>query len=160
MNPNLEVLREEIPEAAKRLDMVVFRGSRHHDDRPVVEWDTHRDEGYQGFLETAGALGVKLVVFRDQEFKEFMVEGALEDLEDSEMAYDERRHYEQQLKEFRPYSGFTCSIDLSFSFEGTLYVFELRTEWYREFQTVAEEVATLAGEEADDSPLGGYYSNN
>jgi len=79
MNPNLEVLREEIPEAARKLELVVFRGIRTGDERPAVEWDTRREPGYEGFLESAAALGVKAIVFRDQEFQDFMVEGALEE---------------------------------------------------------------------------------
>jgi len=160
MNPNLEVLREEIPEAARKLGLVVFRGIRTSDERPTVEWDTRREPGYEAYLESAASLGVKVIVFRDQEFQDFMVEGALEDLEDAEMAYDERRSYEQQLREFRHYSGFTCTIELSFEYQGTLYLFELRTDWFREFQAIADEVSAIVNGGEEESPLGGYYSNN
>jgi hypothetical protein len=159
MNPNLEVLREEIPEAARKLGLVVFRGIRTSDERPTVEWDTRREPGYEAYLESAASLGVKVIVFRDQEFQDFMVEGALEDLEDAEMAYDERRQYEQQLREFRHYGGFTCAIEISFDHQGTLYLFELRTEWFREFQAIADEVSAIV-DGGEESPLGGYYSNN
>ena len=83
MNPNLQVLREEIPDAAAKRGLVVFRGLRHHDDRPVVEWDTLRDASHEAFLDAAAALGAKVIVFRDHEFQEFMIEAALEDLEDA-----------------------------------------------------------------------------
>lgn len=160
MNPNLEVLREEIPESARKLGLVLFRGVRTNDERPTVEWDTRREGRYEAFLEAASTLGVKVIVFRDQEFQDFMVEGALEDLEDAEMAYDERRAYEQQLREFRHYGGFTCTIELSFDYQGTLYLFELRTEWFREFQAIADEVSAIVDGGEEESPLGGYYSNN
>ncbi len=160
MNPNLEVLRTEIPDHLAAQGMILFQGVREHDERPIVTWDVHREPDHTKFIAAAAAMGVKVIVYRDHEFQEFMVEAALEDLEDTDLPYDERREYERRLKDFRNYSGFTCSIELSFAHEATVYTFELRTEWYREFTDLSDEVAAIAEEGGEDPPLGGYYSAN
>lgn len=163
MKLNLEALKAEIPDHIESRGLVAFRGySRSQTDAPVVEWDCERFPDYRGFLAVAEKLGVKLVVFRDQEFQEFLVEAALEDLEDSDLPFEERRDIERRLREFRNYAGFTCSIEMTFDYQGTLYVFELRTDWYREFQRLSDELDSIAEEsnDEDEPPMGGYFSHN
>lgn len=163
MKPNLEALKAEIPNHIESRGLVAFRGySRSQTDAPVVEWDCERFPDYQGFLSVAEKLGVKLVVFRDQEFHEFLVEAALEDLEDSDLPFEERRDIERRLREFRNYAGFTCSIEMTFDYQGTLYVFELRTDWYRDFQRLSDELDSIVEEsnDEDEPPMGGYFSHN
>jgi hypothetical protein len=163
MNPNLEALRQEIPEYLESLGLAVFRGySRLNDDTPTVMWDAERFPDYRAFAKVAQKLAIPLIVFRDQEFYEALVETSLEDLDDAELSYEERRDYERRLREFRNYAGFTCSIEMTFDFEGAMYCFELRTDWYKEFQRISNEVNQVAedGGDEDESPLGGYFSRN
>lgn len=163
MKPNLEALRAEIPEYLESRGLALFRGySRMHDDAPMIEWDCERFPDYKAFATVAEKLEVKLIVFRDQEFYEVLVESALEDLEDSDLPYEERHEYERKLREFRNYAGFTCAIEMTFDYEGTLYCFELRTDWYKEFQRISNELNSIVeeGGEDDDAPLGGYFSRN
>lgn len=164
MKPNLEALRAEIPEYLDSRELIAFRGyTRSPNDAAVVEWDCERFPDYKAFVAVAEKLGVKLIVFRDQEFHEFLVEAALEDLEDSDLPFDDRRDLERRLREFRNYAGFTCAIEMTFEYQSTLYSFELRTEWYRDFQQLSDELDTFiddgdGGE--DEPPIGGYFSHN
>lgn len=162
MKPNLEALRAEIPDYVESRGIALFRGySRLHDDAPMIEWDCERFPDYQGFVGVAEKLGVKMIIFRDQEFYELLVDSALEDLEDAELPYDERRDYERKLREFRNYAGFTCAIEMTFDYNGSLYCFELRTDWYKEFQQISNELNSIVDEsDDDDTPIGGYFSRN
>lgn len=163
MKPNLEALRAEIPEYLVTHGFALFRGySRVYDSVPTVEWDCERFPDYQQFLAVAAKLGVELIIFRDQEFQEMQVNAALEDLEDAEISYEEHHEYENVLRKFRSYVGFTCAIEMTFDYEGTTYSFELRTDWYKDFQKVSEELNDLADDDLDeDNPaLGGYFSQN
>ena len=63
----------------------------------------------------------------------------------------------------RAYDGFTCAIELSFDFEGRAYIFDLRTEWYEEFNDMLDDIeAAIPDEDEDDDegPIGGYFSKN
>lgn len=163
MKPNLEALRAEIPDYLTSHGFALFRGySRVHDHASMIEWDCERFPEYSSFIAVAAKLGVELIVFRDQEFYGLLVDSALEDLEDSELSYEDRQDYERMLREFRSYVGFTCAIEMTFDYEGTMYSFELRTDWYKEFQRISNELNAIVeeGVEDDDSSLGGYFSRN
>lgn len=162
MKPNLEALRAEIPDYMESRGLATFRGfSRSQGESPMVEWDCERFPDYKAFLAVAETLDVKLIVFRDQEFHELLVEASLEDLEDSDLPFEDRRDLERRLREFRNYSGFTCSIEMTFEYDGTLYCFELRTEWFRDFQRLNEELDSIIEDGSDDEPpIGGYFSHN
>jgi hypothetical protein len=51
---------------------------------------------------------------------------------------------------------------MTFEYQATLYAFELRTEWYREFQRLSDELDSIIEEadEEDEPPMGGYFSHN
>ena len=164
MKPNLEALRAEIPDYLESHGLVVYRGfSRSREDSPTVMWDTERFPQFEAFVAVAEKLGVRLMIFRDQEFYEVMVDSTLEDLEEADLPFDERRDYERRLREFRNYAGFTCAIEMTFDYEGTTYGFDLRTDWFKEFQRLTEEINSIIDEgedNEDESPLGGYFSRN
>jgi hypothetical protein len=132
------------------------------DERPEVEWDTLHYPDYKQFLDVARQLGVKLIVLHHRDFDSAITDRALEELESSGLEYQEKRQAEQRLRELAMFDGFTCMIELSFDHAGTVYVFELRTEWYNELNNILDELdmrAELENEE-DEGPLGGYYSKN
>lgn len=163
MKLNLDSLKTEIAAYLKDNGFVVFHGfSRTVDDVPEVEWDTFHYPDYKLFLSTAQQLGVKLVVMHHREFTSNIIDRALEELPSAAVDFQEQRVFEQRLRELAMYEGFTCMIELSFDWDGTLYVFELRTEWYNELNVILEELdySGETSEEDDEDPLGGYYSKN
>ena len=166
MKQDLETLKLEIEDDLARRTFVVFHGRpRSFDsDAPLVEWDTEHHPDFRAFLDTAAKLGVRILVLSYRRFTEAMITDTLDSLEELELPYDERRQYEGRLKELRIYAGFTCAIELSFDFEGRIYLFDLRTEWYDEAMDLIDEInSTLdfaADEEEDGGSYGGYYSRN
>ena len=63
----------------------------------------------------------------------------------------------------RDYSGFTCALELSFDYQGRVYLFSLRAEWYEDYLDLLEEIdAAIPGEEGeeDQGSMGGYFSQN
>lgn len=165
MKQDLETLKLEIEDHLAQRDFVLFHGRpRSFDTVPMVEWDTEHHPDFRAFLETAARLGVKVVVLSHRRFTEAMVADALDSLEEIELPFDDRRQYESRLKELKIYTGFTCAIELSFDYEGRLYLFDLRTEWYDEAMDLIDDInSTLdfAGDEEEDGgSYGGYYSRN
>jgi hypothetical protein len=62
----------------------------------------------------------------------------------------------------RAHEGSVCAIELSFDYEGRVFLFDLRTEWFEEFSDLLDEIQLLVAEpnNDDESPIGGYFSRN
>ncbi len=164
MKLNLDSLKSEIQTYLNDNGFLVFHGfSRSLDDMPEVDWDTKRYPDYKQFLNIAKRLEIRLVVLHHREFSSNVIDHAIEDLPSSGYEYEDQRAFEQRLRELSVYEGFTCLIEISFDYQGTLYLFELRTEWFSELNHLLEELAINSedeDDEADADPLGGYYSKN
>ena len=168
MKPNLNSLQSEIADYLKENGFLLFRGfSRSFDETPEVEWDSVHYPDYRDYLSIARELNIKLIVMHHREFSSAIIDRALEELPTSGFDFSEQRQFETRLKELHIYDGFTCLIELSFDHAGTLYVFEMRTDWYNQLNSLLEEMdlATDLDSEDDDedegeNPLGGYYSKN
>ncbi|HZT39610.1 MAG TPA: hypothetical protein VFA28_17080 [Bryobacteraceae bacterium] len=164
MKQNLDVLKTEIREYLESRRLVIFYGySRALDALPIVFWDTHGHPDYKEFVSAAEAAGAKLIVLHAREFTSEYVEGAIDRLEECDLSVEERRPLERRLREMRAYDGFTCAIELSFDFEGRAYIFDLRTDWYEEFNDMLDDIEGAmpdADEDEDEGPIGGYFSKN
>jgi hypothetical protein len=164
MKLNLDVLKTEIRETLERRKFAIFNGySRMMDSSPTVFWDTHRYPDYGQFLDTAAAADVKLLVLHAREFSAMLVTNAIDQMEDADLVPEDRRAIERRLRDLQAYDGFTCAIELSYDLNSRMYMFELRTEWYEEFSDLMDEIdAALPhpDEEADEGPIGGYFSKN
>jgi hypothetical protein len=135
--------------------------SRTGDEGQFVFWDTQKHADYKPFLDCALQLGVRLIHFHAREFSTFHREEALEQLEDADLTREEKRELSRRIEELRIYEGLTCAIELSYDFDGRIYLFELQTDWYEEWHEVLDEIedATPGAGEGPES-YGGYYSNN
>ena len=64
----------------------------------------------------------------------------LDEIEALEFAPSERRELERRLKALKPYTGFTANLELSFDYNGAIYVYEIRSEFMNEFLAIMSEV--------------------
>jgi hypothetical protein len=163
MKQNLDVLKTEIREYLETRNLVVFHAlSRSMDTVPMVFWDTQNHPDYKEFVSVAEAMGAKVIVLHAREFSVEYVENAIERLEDCDLATDDRRPIERRLREMRAYDGFTCAIEVSFDRDGRAYVFDLRTDWFEEFNDMLDDIdaAMPDAEDEDEGPIGGYFSKN
>jgi hypothetical protein len=164
MNLNLDELKNEILEYMEAESLVVFHGySRLAETDSFVAWDTDRLPDYHSFLGAAKKAGVKMIVYHFREFSATHLEDAEERLEDSELTTEEQRNIERRLRELRAYQGFTCALELSFDYQGRVYLFNLRADWYDDYLDLVEELDGTLGDEddeGDDDSMGGYYSRN
>lgn len=163
MNVNLDTLRDEILEYLESQGFVVFRGySRLADTDSFVAWDSDQHPDYRMFLNVAKSAGVKVVVYHYREFSGTNVEDGLERLKGAELPREEQRSLERRLRELRGCDGFTCAIELSFDYQGRVYLFNLRSEWYEDYLDILEEIdaSIPEEEEEDDDSMGGYFSRN
>ena len=164
MKLNLDTVRTEIDEYLKSSGFVVFYGFARSDDAKAVDWDTENHPDYKKFVECAKQLDVKLVVLHQRSFDATVIDRAIEEMEGSDVEFDERRSLEARLRELSKYDGFTCALELSFDYQDTLYLFEVHADWYEELSELMEQfdfgMDLDEDEEEEDESFGGYYSRN
>lgn len=163
MNVDLDGLKNEILAHLGNEGFVVFHGySRLADTDSFVVWDTDRHPDFRLFLSAAKKAGAHLIVFHERQFSSDLVEDVRDRLEACELTAEERRNLERRLSELRAYEGFTCALELSFDYQGRVYLYDVRSEWYEDYLELLEEVdITTPDEEAEeDESMGGYYSRN
>ena len=163
MKVNLDTLKTEIEAHLKDSGFLIFHGfSRNGEHEAFIEWDTSRYPDYKKFLSVAKRLEVRLIVLHHRDFSAEMIEEAIDELNATGLEYDDRRTYEQKLRELSVYEGFTCALELSFDYGGKVYLFELQADWYKELNQILDELTVNEepGSGEDEDPLGGYYSKN
>jgi hypothetical protein len=163
MSLNLDELKNEVLKYMEAEAFVVFHGySRLADSDSFVAWDTDRAPDYHAFLSAAKKAGVNMVVYHFREFSATHLEDVADRLEDSDLTADERRGIERRVRDLRNYEGFTCALELSFDYQGRVYLFNLRAEWYDDYLDLVEELdaAIPDDDEDEDDSMGGYYSRN
>ena len=162
MKFNLDTLKEEILSYLGSEGFVVFHGySRLGQNDSFVSWDSERYPDFRAFLAAARQAGVKLIVYHERVFSRGLVEEAVARLEGANLTGEDRRALERRVREFRPYDGFTCALELSFDYQARVYLFHLGAEWYEDYLDLMEEIDAATEEEPEeDESLGGYYSSN
>lgn len=163
MAQDLESLRTEMEAYLEDSGLAVFHGHHHMPDGLVqVAWDTARRPNFREFLAAAQKAGVRLFVFHYASFSLDQVDEALDQLEETDFTREEKRSYETRLRQLRAYEGFTCEVELSFSLDGRIYVYEAHTDWYESLNEIVAELDAALEEEEDetDGSMGGYFSNN
>ena len=163
MNLNLDALKDEILQYLESQGFVVFRGySRLADSDSFVAWDTEECPDYRTFLNVARSASISIIVYHYREFAAAHVEDGLERLKSSELPHEEQRVLERKLRALRGYDGLACALELSFDYQGRVYLFNLRSDWYEGYLDILEEIdASLPEEEQDDDDsMGGYFSRN
>jgi hypothetical protein len=141
----------------------IFYGySRAVDPTDQVYWDTERHPDFRQFVEAGRTAGAKLMVFVHDAFSLDEIDEALDQLEDSQIAWDEKHTFEKRIRELQAYEGFTCGLELSFDLEGKVYLFQLRTDWYQTLKDILAELeaTTELEEDEDQGPMPGYFSKN
>lgn len=169
MSPDLDQLKNQLPIELESQGFVVFHGlSRAEEESGAVLWDTAQRPEYQDFLKCASKLAVKVIVFNTRELEKQNIDDLQDELEALDMAPSERRDLDRRLKALRPYTGFTSNLELSFDYNGTIYLYEIRSEFMNEFLAIMNEVDSglfppnnFEDDDPDATPgSGGYFSRN
>lgn len=167
MHPDLDTLKTELPPKLEGLGFVVFHGlSRADEEDGVVMWDTIQRPDFGEYLESAARLGVKVIVLSSRAFEKASIEDLHEELANLDIPPTERRDLERRLVALEPYTGFTANLEMSFDYNGTVYIFEMRSDFMNEFLAILNEVDSGIFAPADfddepgDAPGGSFFSRN
>jgi len=161
MRQDLDTLQREIEEALRESPFAVFRSLPRGREDAVIYWDTNAHPDVHDFLQVARRLDVDVLCFHHRAFAAEDVDGALEQLEACELSRDEMRDLERRLKELRGYAGFACSLELSFDYQGRVFLFHVNTSWFDDFLAVLDDLEGLSeAGDGEEPPMSGYFSNN
>ena len=159
---DLESRRAEIQTYLDGSDIPVFFGyHRTIDTLTQIAWDVENHPDFRDFVAAGRKAGAKLIVFTHLAFSLDQIDEALEQLEASDLTREEKRNFETRLRQLQAYEGFTCSVELSFTLDSQVYLFELHADWYNSLNDILAELDFATEEDAgEDDPLGGYFSKN
>ncbi len=169
MPTDLDKLKTQLPSELESRGFVVFHGlSRADEETGVVMWDSAQRPDYKEFLDCASKLSIKIIVLNTRPLEKTALEDVREELEALDIPPSERRDLERRLKALKPYTGFTANLEMSFDFNGTVYLYELRSEFMDEFLSIMSEVdaGIFPGgtfeddDDPDTSPGGSFFSRN
>lgn len=164
MKLELNDLKTRIESAISSKNLTLFR-SFDRDLEHAIRWNTRTYPEPEGFVECAASLGVKLVCFHDLHFDASIMAQALEEMRETGLSRPTIRDFERDVRRFREFEGFLCSLEVSFDYHGDTYIYQMQTEWYQEYLEKLESVDDLLDgfdEEPEDGPdpMGGYFSKN
>ena len=164
---NLDSLKQELLDYIAAEEFGLFKGQTGGTEGfPKIYWDTERYPEYQAYLNVAKIAGVSVIIFAHREFEAAEIDDALEQIQDCELGRDEQRSIESNLADLRAHVGSTCVIEMGFSYQGHIYVYDLTTEWFQSFMDISDLLLAASsaneddGEDESDSSFGGYYSKN
>lgn len=164
MDVNLDSLKHEILRHLEDSEFAVFRASPGGLDRPQMTlWDVKNYPDYRMFLGVARQAGVKVLIFGADELESSDLDDLKEQMGEVELSREQRRDYESRLRALAQYQGRTCTLEIAFSVDGRMYVYDVQPDWYDEFVDLEDEILSRLADEEDigeDDTLGGYYSKN
>jgi hypothetical protein len=158
---NLDTLKREMLDYLQSAGFAVFHSSPGTlEGLPMVLWDTERYPDFQMFLDVAQKVGAKVILFASRDFEPDELDELASQIGECGLDRDEQREYESRIRNLRAYEGQTCTLELAFDYDSRFYVYELQPDWFEEFLSMEDDVASRLVDEDDDDSLGGYFSKN
>lgn len=113
-----------------------FQGYVDYDEVQGVMWDTSTNsEGWKDFVELAKAAGVAFVTMHSLGLERGDLDDLAERLKQSEFADGDDLEDARWMAAFVGKLGF---VQMGFAYEGTMFLCEVATEWYEQYQRLLE----------------------
>ena len=111
------------------------------DEMPTVVW-RHDDnpDAWKDFVELAKASGAQFLTMDHEVLEKDELEFLIDRLKDGTYSDDL-----DDARWLRSYIGKTGFLQLGFAYQGTLFIYEVSTEWYDRYQQVLETAEALGG---------------
>ncbi|MEO8725560.1 MAG: hypothetical protein ABI383_05505 [Acidobacteriaceae bacterium] len=122
---------------------------------PSVLWENTRNpESWKDFVELAQASGTKLVTLHDEVLTREDIDYLIEQLRTSSFPSDEELEEARWLKAHIGKTGF---VQIGFPHQGSMFLFELATDWYDRYQRLLELAEDIGGIVLNDESDGGNF---
>jgi hypothetical protein len=111
------------------------------DELPTVVWrQNDNPDSWKDFVELAKAAGAPFLTMEDEVLAKEELDFLIDRLKEG--------NYSEELDDarwLRAYVGKTGFLQLGFANQGTLFIYEVSTEWYEQYQQVLEAAEALSG---------------
>ncbi|MBV9075217.1 MAG: hypothetical protein JOZ10_16445 [Acidobacteria bacterium] len=111
------------------------------DELPTVAWrQDENPDAWKDFVELAKAAGAPFLTMEDDVLAKDELDFLIDRLKEG--AYSDDL---EDARWLRAHVGKTGFLQLGFAFQGTLFVYEVSTEWYDHYQQVLEAAEAMGG---------------
>jgi hypothetical protein len=145
---DLSTLKDDMIAFTAGHGLARFKGFVNEEAQSVL-WGNSNPEEWKDFVELANAAGVKFLTMEDvtleREELDLLVNRLRESMEDDDDVEDARW--------LRTHVGKVGYIQLGFAYNGTLFLYEISTEWYERYQALVDSADEFGGiiiDEGDD----------
>lgn len=134
---SLRQMGDKVSDYCKKQNLHVFNGYVVGSEGRHVCWNAQDGSSWTSFLEIAKSLDVKLIYLNLIPFEDSQVVAALEtDEEDN-----------TQIESYRSKVGLIACIELAFLYDGVFHIFELKSDWFMQFQELVADTEKFEEEE-------------
>lgn len=148
MQDDLTTLKDDMTAFIEGHGMRRFPGYVGEDVQSVM-WDKADQDTWKDFVEIAKAGGATFLTMNDVVLSKEDVEFLVEQLRSGQFVNDEDV---EEARWLRTYIGKTGFVQLGWAYQGTVFLCELSTTWYEQYQQLldlADEFGGFAIDEAD-----------
>lgn len=119
------------------------------DDIPSILFEEDNPDGWKDFVELAKASGAPFVTMSEAVLEKSDIALLIEEIRDQMYPDDESPEVDDAERLLR-HVGKIGYLQLGFSYQGVMFLFEIATEWYDRFQDLMETVTDLGSIVVDD----------
>ncbi|HLJ90909.1 MAG TPA: hypothetical protein VKZ53_29165 [Candidatus Angelobacter sp.] len=150
MEQDLHNLRDDMVAFIEGHGMKRFRGYV-KDDLPSVHWippsEDHPD-AWKDFVELAKSCGVNFVTMSHVALEAEDIEFLVEQMEESHYLNDEDM---EEVRWLRNFVGKIGHVQIGFPCQGVMFLYEVSTDWYENFERLESTVDEFGGILMDDT---------
>ncbi len=149
MQDDLTNLKEDMVAFVEGHGLRRFHGYVSGEEAQSVMWDAGENpDSWKDFVELAKAAGASFLTTNDWVLEREEADELLARLRSTQVADDE--HIED-ARWLRGYVGKTGFLQLGFAYQGTMFLYEIFTEWYERYQHLVEVADEFGGIVIDET---------
>jgi hypothetical protein len=125
-----------------------FHGYVDYEEVPAIMWKTEENaDGWKDFVELAKSSGVPFLTMDSWTLKRDELEELIQRLGNAEYTNDEDI---EDARWLRTYAGKTGFVQLGWAFQGSMFLYEVSTDWYDRYQRLVELAEDFGGIPIDE----------
>jgi hypothetical protein len=148
MPDDLSALKDDMTAFIEGHGMRRFPAYVNFDEVQGVMWKGDHPDGWKDFVELAKATGASFLTMEAWTLERAELDELLERLRNAPYSNDEDLEDARWLRAYISKMGF---VQLGWAYEGSIFLYEISTEWYERYQHLLELVEEFGGIAIDES---------
>jgi hypothetical protein len=149
MSDDLSMLKDDMTAFIEGHGLRRFPAYVDYDEVQAVMWkDEDNADGWKDFVELAKGAGVTFLTMEDWVLERDDLDELVERIRNAHYTNDEDLEEARWLRTYISKTGF---IQLGWAYQGSLFLYEVSTEWYDRYQRLVELLDDFGGITIDES---------